>query len=504
MVNDNRRRVNGDRDREFEAVNASFSEAYRREIALWVGPRYEAIRARPMPNPDGPSVSNDLYGLALSGGGMRSATYSLGVLQGLARAGMLRDLDYISTVSGGGYLGSSLSALWSPSQDPPPLSRPLGVEADNFPFQYPGPVPESATGSVVHGLETPALRHVRENAKMLGSSIGLLDLETWTALTRYLTKTVLLWAFVPVAMVTLVFLATMFIPESLWDRFSPFDARLGRDAIPVWAALMPAWFLAAFGALSMLPGQDQIRNRRPLFRAVRSARELLLVLAWLTAGALLLVLGIWGFHVALIQDDGWKSNGLEVLLGGTAAVSGGLAAIAARVFAVSGGLKQKVAAYALNYSGYILLGFAMIAWYHLLWTTVFPSSENIGMLGESGWGAWQFVAYGFIGSGAAVLLSLTAVGPWFLNWTSLSNLYMRRIGRTWIIGAGRDEGFAPADGWTSVATRTGLRVADLDGSRHNAPYQLITAAVNRAAPAPGCSTVRRTDSSYRSTRSAQR
>ena len=50
-------------------------------------------------------------GLALSGGGIRSATFSLGVLQALAAAGILRRFDYISTVSGGGYTGGFLGAL---------------------------------------------------------------------------------------------------------------------------------------------------------------------------------------------------------------------------------------------------------------------------------------------------------------------------------------------------------------------------------------------------------
>lgn len=47
--------------------------------------------------------------LCLSGGGIRSATFSLGVLQGLAQRGLLSGFHYLSTVSGGGYIGSWLS-----------------------------------------------------------------------------------------------------------------------------------------------------------------------------------------------------------------------------------------------------------------------------------------------------------------------------------------------------------------------------------------------------------
>ncbi len=54
--------------------------------------------------------ATETFGLALSGGGIRSATFSLGVLQALATNRLLTKFDYLSTVSGGGYLGAWLSA----------------------------------------------------------------------------------------------------------------------------------------------------------------------------------------------------------------------------------------------------------------------------------------------------------------------------------------------------------------------------------------------------------
>ena len=48
--------------------------------------------------------------LCLSGGGIRSATFSLGVVQALAAIGWLKEFTYLSTVSGGGYTGGWLSA----------------------------------------------------------------------------------------------------------------------------------------------------------------------------------------------------------------------------------------------------------------------------------------------------------------------------------------------------------------------------------------------------------
>jgi len=67
-----------------------------------------ARRARGVPDE---KTKDSLIGLAFSGGGIRSATFNLGILQGLARNQLLRKFDYLSTVSGGGYIGSWLAAV---------------------------------------------------------------------------------------------------------------------------------------------------------------------------------------------------------------------------------------------------------------------------------------------------------------------------------------------------------------------------------------------------------
>ena len=52
-----------------------------------------------------------LSALCISGGGIRSATFALGAIQGLAERGLLTRFDYLSTVSGGGYIGGWLTRL---------------------------------------------------------------------------------------------------------------------------------------------------------------------------------------------------------------------------------------------------------------------------------------------------------------------------------------------------------------------------------------------------------
>jgi len=58
----------------------------------------------------GPDKMLDVVGLALSGGGIRSSAVCLGVLQALNHHDLIKRIDYISTVSGGGYIGSSFTA----------------------------------------------------------------------------------------------------------------------------------------------------------------------------------------------------------------------------------------------------------------------------------------------------------------------------------------------------------------------------------------------------------
>src|SRR6266850_2437728 len=58
-----------------------------------------------------PSSEHKLIGLCLSGGGIRSACFNLGVIQAAVENRVLNKIDYLSTVSGGGYVGACVSAV---------------------------------------------------------------------------------------------------------------------------------------------------------------------------------------------------------------------------------------------------------------------------------------------------------------------------------------------------------------------------------------------------------
>lgn len=81
-------------------------------------------RTRPKP------VPSNVTGVCLSGGGVRSAAFCLGVLQALDAHGLINGVDYLSTVSGGGYIGSSMTAAMSQHFK-------TTKEVRYFPFQKP-------------------------------------------------------------------------------------------------------------------------------------------------------------------------------------------------------------------------------------------------------------------------------------------------------------------------------------------------------------------------------
>ncbi len=73
-------------------------------------------------------------GLGLSGGGIRSATFCLGVTQVLAQRHLLKDVDFLSTVSGGGYVGCFLTTRIESKESYQSIASPRGP--DSAPIRY--------------------------------------------------------------------------------------------------------------------------------------------------------------------------------------------------------------------------------------------------------------------------------------------------------------------------------------------------------------------------------
>src|SRR5947209_1771584 len=118
------------------------------------------------------ALDRKLVGLCVSGGGIRSATFALGVLQQLAERGLLSRLDYLSTVSGGGYIGSWLIA-WIQRANRAVVEKNI-QETEN-------PLSE----------QSRPVRFLREYSQYLAPQAGALSADLWTLIAIFLRNLVL-------------------------------------------------------------------------------------------------------------------------------------------------------------------------------------------------------------------------------------------------------------------------------------------------------------------------
>jgi len=119
--------------------------------------------------------SSNFVGLAFSGGGIRSATFNLGILQALADLKLLYRVDYLSTVSGGGYIGGWLAA-W--------IKR-----AKSF-----ANVQAQLSANRVHqkyDREPTPIRFLRMFSNYLTPKLGVFSGDTWAMVAIYLRNTLL-------------------------------------------------------------------------------------------------------------------------------------------------------------------------------------------------------------------------------------------------------------------------------------------------------------------------
>lgn len=149
----------------------------------------EIVKRRTEVLNDNSAEPANLVGLAISGGGIRSATFATGVIQCLAEKQLLTAVDYLSTVSGGGYIGSFLSSYLNSS-----LAE-VGTKADQLPFKK------------VENNEAAPIRHMRNHSKYLAEG-SVLDLVRTAGQMAYgvLTNVVIIFPFI-VLLATITFWA---------------------------------------------------------------------------------------------------------------------------------------------------------------------------------------------------------------------------------------------------------------------------------------------------------
>jgi predicted acylesterase/phospholipase RssA len=175
---------------------------------------------------------NKQAALCLSGGGIRSAAFSLGVLQVLAYRGLLTRFHYLSTVSGGGYIGGW---LWrwiaeDPNQNAVTIQTALARKE-----------------------EILQVSNLRANSNFLTPKIGITSADTWTGILLWVRNVLLTW--------------TVFVPALIFAVLAPH----------LYLALM-TWFA-------------ELATKRDEVRAALFGCDLAMGLLWI--GAVSLTVATW-------------------------------------------------------------------------------------------------------------------------------------------------------------------------------------------------------------------
>lgn len=163
--------------------------------------------------PDGASA------LCLSGGGVRSASFCLGVLQALASAKLLTGFNYLSTVSGGGYIAGWLVKC---------------IAEANESLAGSPRSPDDALDSVVRdvlqrpgSLEPLQVHQLRRYTNFLMPRAGFASADTWADIVLWLRNTLVNWlVFLP------LFLALAFCPILYFVSFVGLS-RLDTATVPL-------------------------------------------------------------------------------------------------------------------------------------------------------------------------------------------------------------------------------------------------------------------------------
>ncbi|POR40190.1 hypothetical protein [Methylobacterium sp. V23] len=311
-------------------------------------------------------------GLGLSGGGIRSASFCLGVIQVLADRKLLRDVDYLSTVSGGGYVGAFLTR------------------------QLDDPAGESAVAAP-HGPDTDAVRYLRQHAKYLSADHLK---ERWAMVVAGLAGMVLNWT-APLFLVAL-------------SAFVLLAAGPALSVVP-WR-----WVFFFVGAGLFLGVVVQAVSLR------RHERDSPL-LAWvvlLAAAVAVLALIVWALHLEGIR---WTTN---VTVAGVAAAAAAAAPTLLRFLPV---LRKTATRNALLKAALVLGGIAVpvgavLATYGL-WRLGHVDADADALLfdprryGGPGLLGLLIIALGLI---AFVLLDINLTGPHRLYRDRLARTFVRR------------------------------------------------------------------------------
>jgi hypothetical protein len=175
------------------------------------------------PSQDGPgdiyrwARVNQVSGICFSGGGIRSATFNLGILQGLARHGWLDKFDYLSSVSGGGYIHSWLAAwlkrktLEETAKQPDAnlYNKGLRDAWEHVAYRL-TPLPGRTNGEKYQTVWPRQIQWLRRYSNYLTPQVGMFTSDTWSAVAIWIRNVLL-----NQALLIAIFLCILSVPHML-------------------------------------------------------------------------------------------------------------------------------------------------------------------------------------------------------------------------------------------------------------------------------------------------
>ncbi len=489
-----------------------------------------------------PTTENNLVGLCLSGGGIRSATFGLGFMQALYRYHILQRVDYLSTVSGGGYIGSCLTALMNSGPGKSEgCRRPMAMapnhlwQSAHFPFtlpesgeseekQYNDSTPKCPHWEDKGSAEKAPVRRLRYFSNYLTAEGNLLQKYLGPALAfirGVLFNMLLILPFIILAASLLA--AAYQIPV-----FKPGAIQFNTSIYALKAALVEErqaetdyedFIFQQTTQFQLLDLNERIDivQRNPLLRpkvnalnaSIESAADTVRAQWWAMATIPLLALGlmmVFAFVFLILKPSKLKRR-FNFSLCFSWLLFAGLSVSAIQVFGAAivywehFGIPDKIAFVSLlTFLGPKLLkngipstgeGEAQKAWVKIAVSILLMALTPLMLLYFTGY-CVNFLLGGIHGGNATFtwppivwgflfgLMLLAFTNRWFnINKISLHNFYRDRLCRAYVI-LNKGENFNPDQPFASIQPNDEIKLSDIysDTKRTVGPYHLINANLN--------------------------
>jgi hypothetical protein len=417
----------------------------------------------------------DVAGLAISGGGIRSASFALGVVQELSRHNVLQHFDYLSTVSGGGYLGSFLSSYLNgrpgTAVRESKKQADIGLGSDQLPLNSPSQVGQGVSHGDAHRAQSESvpIRHLRGHSKYLLTG-GLQNRLTMIVLGVFgiLANLIILLPFVAAILLSVVLLRPNAIEHRRSSLHTFADELVSDETSLACLSLVPILILSLAVVFS-------------IFRFVKREKFALCwlgIVSFLVPIALLVVLWRllpWGLVLVhdMVSSKRGDSNALSSWFTSVASISAVIMFLQRYWSLLNANpsmskIKRTLTVVVLGLFGPIfLLAFLfLLANYTILnpWHD-YPPALSLGVL---------TLAPLFFG-----LLFLD------INQSSLHPFYRRKLSEAFVI--------AQNDSSDEVVSNDTLKLSQMRDYNQSGPYHLINAALNAPSSDNGAMRERGTD-----------